>query len=205
MMGLSRWLVVTCFCLLTNSVAGAADSTLIEFELQDQFKFEHHDEDFRGEVLLVMVGNKKGGKLARTWSAHLQDSIPAWGMHDVVQLLSVADVGGVPFFLKGLVRGKMPKEPNNWLLMDWGSKFHKAYECEKDVCNILYFDADSRFLKRATVTELDDAGLQQIRAELVNVTGIIASGAGEADEIPPTPVNLDVGSVEDDPAGDGSE
>jgi len=35
------------------------------------------------------------------------------------------------------------------------------------------------------------------------VTGLNASGAGEVDEIPPTPVNLDVGSVEDAPLGDG--
>jgi hypothetical protein len=196
--------MVICCCLVAASAAGAADSTLIQFEIQDQFKFEHHDEDFRGSVLLVMVGNKKGGKFARAWSEHIQDSIPAWGMTDDVELLSVADVGGVPFFLKGLVRGKMSKKPENWLLMDWGSKFHKAYDCEKDVCNLLYFDEESRFVKRTTVTELDDAGLQEIQAELAGLVGLVAPDDVGAGESAPTPVNLDDGSEEESPVGDGS-
>ena len=83
-----------------------------------------------------------------------------------VRLVSIADVGGVPFFLKGMIRGKMPKEPHNWILMDWGSKFHKAYDCEKDVCNLLYFDAESRLLKRTTVSDLTDEGLLEIQTEL---------------------------------------
>ena len=190
MSGPYRWLVTACLLLAGSSLVSAADSTLIEFELKDQFKFEHHDEDFHGKVLLVMVGNKKGGKFARVWSEHLQDSIPAWGLDDDVELLSVADMGGVPFFLKGMIRGKMPKEPNNWMLMDWGSKFHKAYDCEKDVCNIIYFDAESRYHDRFVVTEWSDGALRDIQAELAWLTGSESEGSISDDEIPPAPTEL---------------
>ena len=60
-----------------------------------------------------------------------------------LRILRVADVRGVPFFLKGRVRGEFPQEPESWVLMDWKGKFALAYEWLPDTSNVSLFDRDS--------------------------------------------------------------
>ena len=61
----------------------------------------------------------------------------------------------MPFFVKGSVKKKFPREPENWVLLDWKGTFAKAYELKEDVCNILLLDRDGRIVRRTEQTDVD--------------------------------------------------
>ena len=69
--------------------------------------------------------------------------------------MPVADLRGVPFFLKGFVRGKFPKERDQWVLLDWKGAFFTTYDLQSGVCNILLFSPAGHILQKYTVTEMD--------------------------------------------------
>jgi hypothetical protein len=166
------WAVFLIGTLVTRGEAKEApDSTLIPFQMEDQFKQPYTDSAFRGVTLVVLVANKGGSKYSRLWSPALRDSLLSWSLADDVKLLGVADMAGVPFFLKGLVRGKLPKDPKDWMLLDWKGRFADAYACEDDTCNVLIFDAQSRLRHRLEVGAVTSAELDSIRSLVVALRG----------------------------------
>ena len=168
----------------------AKESTLIEFKIKDQFKKEYTDAQFRGVPLCVLIANKGGSAFSRVWSPAIRDSLDVMGLGGAVNVLGVADMRGVPFFLKGLVRGKLPKEPDKWMLVDWKGKFAKAYHCVKDSCNILLFDDDASLAREFVVAELNEAAMSPVLAGLNELVG-------PADVEPLSP--SDTSSTEDGP------
>jgi hypothetical protein len=166
------WSVILIGILATRGeVKAAPDSTLIPFAMEDQFKQAHADSSFRGFTLVVLVANKGGSKYSRLWSPALRDSLLSWSLADDVKLLGVADMAGVPFFIKGLVRGKLPKNPKDWMLLDWKGRFADAYACTDDTCNVLIFDAQSQLKHRLEVGAVTTAQLDSIRSLVVALRG----------------------------------
>lgn len=155
----------------TEKEAHTADSTLIPFAMQDQFKQEYSDVTFRDTALLVLVANKGGSKYSRKWSPALRDSLVAWSLESRVNLLGVATMKGVPFFLKGMVKGKLPKDPKEWMLLDWKGDFAKAYECAGDTCHVLIFDRQSLLRHQLAVGVVTPEDMTKIRGLLEEVSG----------------------------------
>jgi len=139
--------------------------------MEDQFKQVHTDSSFRDTALLVLVANKGGSKYSRKWSPALRDSLVSWQLNDRVNLLGVATMKGVPFFLKGMVKGKLPKEPKDWMLLDWKGEFAKAYECKGDTCHVLIFDTRGWLRHRLTVGEVASSEMTAIQDQLKLVIG----------------------------------
>jgi len=123
---------------------------LIDFHIQDQFKQVHTTSDYAGEVVIVIGSDKAGCDYDKLWSAELSQKLG-----DNASILPVAHMKGVPFFLKGFIRGKFPKQPENWILMDWGGKFNKAYNFEPGLANILVFNGQGEQIFKASAGELD--------------------------------------------------
>lgn len=154
--------VLAGLCILQFVPARAADSTLIQFEMQDQFKTVYTDSTFRGEALVVLVADKGGKLYSRAWSPALRDSMVAWSWADQVKVVGVAHMKGVPFFLKGMIRGKLPKEPKKWMLLDWDGKFYGSYACTEDTCNVLLFDRTGSLRHRLVVGPVAQAPMDSI-------------------------------------------
>ncbi len=181
------WTWPLCATLLiagTRDTAVAADSTLIAFELQDQFKQIHVDSTFRGSTLVVLVANKGGSLYSRKWSRTLRDSLAVWSWTDRVTVLGVAHMSGVPFFLKGFVKGKLPKDPKDWLLLDWKGQFFKSYELSGDTCNVLLFDVEGRLRQKFAVGPVASGTLDSVR-NLVDE--LLPLGIPEEAGAPPDP------------------
>lgn len=155
------------------ALAGAAETTLVDFEIEDQFKRTHRDEDYAGRVVLVLAADRKGGASCGAWGQPIHAQLEI-GEKARVGFLSVARTSGVPFFLKGTVRDKFPREKENWLLLDWKAKFHKSYDLAPDTCNALVFDAEGSLVHRAHGNEPaaadTDAVVQAIREALPGET-----------------------------------
>ena len=141
---------------------GTKQRTLIEFEIEDQFREKHTHREFIGKALIVVGSNKGGKDYNEPWAETLRDSLDASG-HDV-SFLGLADVRGVPFFLKGMIRGKFPKSRDRWALADWKGEFAKAYCFEKDHCNVLVFDPEGNLVHHSWVKEVEPVKLGLVLA-----------------------------------------
>lgn len=155
------------------SLARAETSSLIDFEIEDQFKRKHRNEDFQGHVVLVLAADRKGSAFCGRWAQGVRTSLDSQE-NESVRFLSVAKTTGVPFFLKGTIRGKFPKEKENWLLLDWKGRFHESYDLAPDTCNAVVFDTRGRLVHRDSGDDPNanqvDAVVQAIRASLARET-----------------------------------
>lgn len=88
----------------------AQDSTLISFKLEDQFKREYSDAHFSDRIIILLESDRVGSQYQNLWRDAIHDSLQRIGILDQTQIISAADLRGVPFFLKGFIRGKFPQE-----------------------------------------------------------------------------------------------
>lgn len=136
-------------------------SDLIDFQMKDQFDRNHLAGDYRGKPLMLLGGDRAGNEYRRIWENAITDSLRV--TPDQLTALRVADLRGVPFFLKGFVKSKFPQtDPRHHILMDWRGVFAQAYQFEDEHANILIFDSMGRLVHQTAVTELDSAQLRPI-------------------------------------------
>jgi hypothetical protein len=158
------------FTLWVWAAAPAAKETrLIDFEIQDQFHRVHRTTDYVGRVLVV-VGSGKGGREFNTpWGHAIHDSLSAELERADVVFIPVADVRGVPFFLKGRVRRKFPRENRKWALVDWKGRFAQAYDWNPKACNVLVFGRDGSLVYQMYGRELESKKLQAVINSIRNL------------------------------------
>ena len=170
-MHLSLGIALILLCLLCLPARSETADTLIEFKIEDQFEVEHGSDDYAGKVTLLIGSDKDGAEFNRLWGAALDDSLdgePGW---EETMSLPVANMKGVPFFLKGFIRGKFPQDPEIWVLLDWKGEFAEAYGFTPKASNILIFDADGALVYRAWGKEIDERKLGQMCAKLRELFG----------------------------------
>lgn len=160
--------VISCWLLvcLAPTPAAALDSTLIDFAIKDQFDEIHRNGDYHGRLLIVFAYDRKGNDYQDLWFSALRDSLPAPDDSSGISCVRLANVRGVPFFLKSMLKGKFPKEPDQWVLLDWKGRFDKAYEFADDRCTILIFNQQGRLIRRTAVTELTADTLASLLADI---------------------------------------
>lgn len=164
----SRWPQALAISAVLGSVipAAAGESELIDFEIKDQFDVVHRDEDLRGEVVVLIGSGKEGAEFNRVWGEAIRDTLAVDGLEQAYTKVAVADVRGVPFFLKGMVKGKFPEEPERWVLADWKGRFAQAYEFDEQSSNILIFDRKGSLVHQTAGRELETDTLAVIVTHL---------------------------------------
>lgn len=153
---------VVCGLLIIFSPLAAQESTLIEFKLKDQFDREYSSESWQGNILIVIGSDREGSQYNERWGEAIHKALADSPGFSHVQFVGVADLRGVPFFLKGFVKGKFPEDRSKWLLMDWKGIFAQSYQFKDDVSNIVIFAPGGERLLQKTVTELDPDILDEI-------------------------------------------
>jgi hypothetical protein len=147
------WILITLG--LWAAAPTAKESRLIEFEIQDQFHHVHRSTDYLGRVIVVIGSGKGGREYNAPWGRALHDSLSSEFAGDELVFVPVADVRGVPFFLKGHVRGKFPREKRKWALVDWKGQFAQAYNWNPQACNLLVFGRDGSLVYQMYGRELE--------------------------------------------------
>lgn len=140
----------------------AQDSTLISFKLKDQFKRKYTEAHFSDRIIILLEGDRVGSQYQNLWQEAIHDSLQRIGILDQTQIISAADLRGVPVFLKDFIRGKFPQERENWRLMDWNGILAKAYGFVSDKFNIIIFDRNHKVIHKVSVQELDIHELKKI-------------------------------------------
>ena len=168
---------------LSSLSAQSKDSRLIEFELKDQFDREYSHLSWAGEILVVIGSDRGGSKFNENWGRSIYLELAKSSTMEQIAFAGVADLRGVPFFLKGFVKGKFPKAEERWVLMDWDGEFAKAYQFEKDHSNILIFNQDKKLVYQTAAREVSEEKLQEIVTE---VRELLTNGTTLAREIDST-------------------
>ncbi len=149
------------FLCFTSAVPQTPVDSLITFKIKDQFNREYTGKSFKEDLLIIFGGDREGHKFIPVWRTAIADSLKK-NIAGTIKFIGLADLCGVPFFMKGFVRGKFPKEKTNWLLMDWKGKFSKTYHFKKKHCNILIFNRARKLVYQTAVRELDTKQLNLI-------------------------------------------
>ena len=157
-----KYFMVMIALLLPAGIILAQDSTLIRFELKDQFNHVRTEKELQNKLVILVGSDHEGSKYNDAWGKAIHDSLAGKGAQNQVEFLPVADLRGVPFFMKGFVKGKFPKEPARWILMDWKGQFVQAYNFVPAECNIIVFDGNGQIVHQTSVRELNLPQLRKI-------------------------------------------
>jgi hypothetical protein len=160
---MNRLCAALILCCVLSAVAPAAVSgDLIDFRVEDQFRKIHTRDEVRGKVFIIVGADRKGSEFTGAWNDAIMTGVREMGVADQVISVVLADLRGLPFFLKGMIRGKFAERSKGWSIMDWKGVFPKAYGFEKDVSNVLVFGPDGRLLHRTSGQEADPVEIRTI-------------------------------------------
>ncbi len=159
--------VILHLLLLLDFTGFSRDSTLIRFQLKDQFNQLRTQDDFLGTTTIIVGSDRHGSEYNEPWSFAIYDSLLKDGLADSVKFLAVADTRGVPSLFRKLVKSHFPKEPHRWILLDWHGDFAQSYQFVPSACNLVLIDKKGRFVYQLSGKDLDKQKLkifiQQIR------------------------------------------
>jgi len=159
-----------CFSLLSLAVlglsavfpAGAQDSQVLDFELEDQFGNVHRSSDVSGKIVVLIGADRVGSQFTQAWNQAIHDSLGDHPRYTHIADLAHANLRGVPFLLKGLIRSKFPQDPDGWVLMDWKGILPKTYEFAPKSANVLVFAPDGTLVHHAAGQAPDDEAVREL-------------------------------------------
>lgn len=129
---------------------------LPDFALQDQFGREVTVAAKAGVPLIVVVGNRDGARGVALWTAALRAVV---GDTSDTYILPIADLGGVPRMLRGMVSRLLPRDLSHWCALDWNGQVgvHIRGEHGALVAAAYGADAELRVWEALPVTEVQSA------------------------------------------------
>ena len=159
-----------CFSLLSLAVLGlslvlpvrAQESQVLNFVLEDQFGDVHRSSDVSGRIVVLIGADRVGSQFTGAWNQAIHDSLGDHPQYGRIAHLAHANLRGVPFFLKGMIRSKFPQEPDGWVLMDWKGILPKTYGFAPKSANVLVFAPDGTLVHHASGREPDDETLREL-------------------------------------------
>jgi hypothetical protein len=152
--------------LIASTPTHGQDRDLLEFELEDQFKKTHRGKDFRGSIVLLVGSDKKGVQFNQAWVEAIGERLGDHPKYSEISHLAHADLRGVPFFLKKMIRGKFPQNPDHWVLMDWKGSLSATYDFAPEASNVLVFAPDGALVHHASGQEPDEKAVAEVVAAL---------------------------------------
>jgi hypothetical protein len=120
--------------MVTNQVCAS-------FELADQFGTNHNINFPRPEPVLLIVADRKGSEQIKGWVTAVK---ARYGQR--LEMIGVADVGGAPGWVHGLIRKKFRKEYDYPILLDWSGRLPGLLHCERDLANVFLVAPSGRIL-----------------------------------------------------------
>ena len=125
----------------TAPVVVATNLICPSFELPDQFGTNHQINFPQPEPLVLIIADRAGSEQIQPWVTALK---ARYGGR--LKMTGVADVGGAPGWVQGLIRKKFRKKYAYPILLDWSGKLPAALHCQKDVANVFLLDSAGRVL-----------------------------------------------------------
>ena len=163
-----RPLFALALCLTAAAVARAADAKPVALVLEDQFERRQELAAYRGEVVVLVYGDRKGTDACREFGEKLHvlfhptaagqtpaqarkapvaplPGVAAGKRSPDVVVVPVAAAGGVPGVVKDLIRTQVAKaSPEVPVWMDFAGVMEKEFGLRASQPNVVVFDAAGR-------------------------------------------------------------
>lgn len=140
----------------TVPVIVATNLTCSGFVLPDQFGTNHSVDFPQLQPMILIIADRKGSEQIDAWVTAMK---ARYGGR--LKIIGVADVGGAPGWVQGLIRKKFRKQYTYPILLDGLGKLPASLHCQKDVANVYLLDADGRVLATER-GECGEASLQRL-------------------------------------------
>ena len=111
--------------------AEAAPLSCPGFELTDQFGTNHAVNFPRTRPLLLIVADRKGSEQIAGWVTALQAHYAGR-----LEMIGVADTGGAPGWVHGLIREKFRRQYPYPILLDWAGRLAASLHCQQNAANL---------------------------------------------------------------------
>ena len=144
---MKQFLLVIMMLILQTAGARAENAVNekgTEFTLQDQHEKTVSLKRYEGRIVVLIASDKEGSPQNAAWSKAIKDKYA-----DGIALQGIADVSGVPFFLKGKIRNDFRKDGES-ILLDWKGEVFKGYSLTKGVSNVILIDKDGMIRHRTS-------------------------------------------------------
>jgi len=114
------------------------------FHLKDQFDHETSLEDFKGSVVVIVCGDRRGGDYMNDWAKAVNDNYK--DPPGAVTVLRIADLVAVPPFFHSYAKQRFLSKNAEGrsarpTLLDWDALVPKLYGFTNDVTNVYVIDA----------------------------------------------------------------
>jgi hypothetical protein len=133
------------------------DARLIDFALSDQFGRAHRRAEYAGAVLVVVGTDRGGSAHVSGWLELARDGLEELAAAGRLQAVGVADLRGVPAFVRPVVRAALAKAVDRPVLLDWEGRFATAYGFDAGACTVLVADEAGRIVHRTSGGAADPA------------------------------------------------
>lgn len=112
-----------------------------DFTLGDQYDSGLTLGSLRGRVVLVVAGDRHGNQYMGAYTHAVRERFG----RDRVRIVRIANLRGVPFFMKGYVRGRFrgtnpDSTPKASVLLDWGGVLARLYGFRESLTNVYLID-----------------------------------------------------------------
>lgn len=137
------------------------------FVLKDQYDHETRLEDLKGNLIVIVCGDRLGGDYMNDWARSISENYK--DSPEPVTILRVADLMAVPPFFHSFVKHKflaknaegLAAEPT---LLDWDATVPTLYGFTNDVTNVYVIDAQGVLRYKARGKGTPDEVRNLIRA-----------------------------------------
>lgn len=120
-------------CAADGNPLSATSTNLVcpSFQLHDQFNVLHEFSFPRTNLLILTIADKEGHEQVDGWVQPLKAQFA-----DRIAIAGIADVRGVPGFLRNSIRERFRKVRTHPVMMDWGGAVIKLLPVEKRRANV---------------------------------------------------------------------
>jgi len=135
-----------------------------DFILQDAEDKDYKLKEMKGNVIVLIMGNRKTRKGTDKWGMSIGKN---YRKNKKLKTFIIADMRGIPWFIpKSFIKGQLKKDkPPATLLLDWGGKTHIAYKTRKKEPNIFIISKLGKIAFRLNAN-YDDKVFKKLNAEI---------------------------------------
>ncbi len=152
------------------------------FDLADQFGMRYTETAWAGEAVILVGGDRAGRQESREWAIALRDWLADRPTMSVpVSVVRLADLRGVPGFLKGRVTKEIRKTIGSPLLLDWQGTLADHFGLQAGVANVLVLDTTGSLVWRLESSAASAEELSALRGILEELE-ISVTHAAEANK-----------------------
>lgn len=143
-----RRLILALLLASALPLAAQAPATLPRFAIKDQFNRQLTHDSLAGTPVLILVANRQGTDAMFRWFQALSAAAVAAATPGGLRILMTADTKGAPFFVKGAIKGRMPKDSLQPVLLDYSGALARAIRGSRDTLVAALYGPDGTLHRR---------------------------------------------------------